>query len=245
MAYGQGNKRLGKRVQQSVKPATPKCKDHIKDAEEKDKLKQISRSLQIAHDPRYKTIEHYKDQDSQRLEKMLGDHTRPPRMYPEPWGFPEPMGSRSRYHTQDLDEGVDDEMKRAANVDCNGFEIKTTEKFSGRIAWEESFKSNVKQLMVDFRLSTEPSCRLNHLERMHSWFAKEGKKQVKKETASPNFLTFEKNSRPIPGTTRDIVPPSNPGTLNLAAAMKLPTTKRLERQFGVVPGPPPPMPGYR
>merc|ERR1712183_161259 len=68
---------------------------------------------------------------------------------------------------------------------------KAGEKFSGRVEWEESFRSNVKKLMVDFKLTSDPSCRLHHLDRLHNWFTKEGKKQTRKEKPAPSFLTYE------------------------------------------------------
>lgn len=228
MTYGNGTatKRLGKRVQQAVKPITPKTKDHVKEAEEESRLRETVRSLQIAHDERYKMIDHYKEAESLRLQNMVADNGRSVRIYPEPWGMPEPVGRRSAYNY--LEDKHSSDTLKLAEGECVGFREKTMERFAGRIGWEESFKSNVKQLMVDFKLSSDPSCRLNHLDRMHTWFSKEGKKQVKKETASPNYLTFDKNSQPWPGSVRDIAQPTDPCTLHLAAAIKTSNKKRLE-----------------
>jgi len=239
MTYGTGTggttRRLGKKVQDINEQRHAKNKkDHAREAEEDNKNREMMRSLQIAHDPRYQKIEHYKDAESTRLEGMLSGTSKMPRLYPEPWGFPEPLGSRSMYKCGTCPE--EDEAKRLAEQECEGFKNMTFERFKGRIGWEESFKSNVKQLMVDFSLTNNPSCRLNHLDRMHNWFGKEGKKQAKKETASPNYLTFEKHARPLPGSARDVAPPVSSLTLDLAGIMKTPARKRVERQFGVVPG---------
>lgn len=251
MTYGTNvtTKRLGKRVQQATKSTVTKHKDHVKEAEEESKLRETMRSLQIAHDPRYKTIEHYKDCDSTRLESIVGGSAGGvPRMYPEPWGMPEPVGRRSLYHAPAIEDEERD-AKKLAEGECAGFKDMTLERFEGRIGWEESFKSNVKQLMVDFNLSNNPGCRLNHLDRMHHWFAKEGKKQTKKETLSPNFLTFEKNARPLPGSVRDVPQPVDNLTLDLAGILKTPAKRRVEQHFGVVPGggrqASPPMGGYK
>jgi len=240
MTYGTNpttTKRLGKRVQQAatIRVGSQKHRDHIKEAEEETKLKEVTRSLQMAHDPRYKVIDHYKECESTRLDVMVGAFgSKTPRLYPEPWGMPEPLGRRSMYHVPV--EGEDDDARELAEAECHGFKDLTLAKFQGRIGWEESFKSNVKQLMVDFKLSDAPNCRLNHLERMHHWFGREGKKQTRKEVASPNFLMYEKNSVPLPGSTRIVAPPSDQLTLELAGIMRTPAKQRVERHFGVVPG---------
>merc|ERR1712083_886745 len=80
----------------------------------------------------------------------------------------------------------DSQMQQLAEGECQGYQQMKLDKFSGRIGWEETFRSNVKKLIIDFKLSSDPNCRLNHLDRLHGWFTSEGRKQTRKEKDSPN-----------------------------------------------------------
>jgi hypothetical protein len=78
-----------------------------------------------------------------------------------------------------------------------------TGSFQGRAQWQDSFDKTVKRLLVDFDLSEEPSCRLNHLGRMHDWFVTHGGKQQRKERAAPDFIRVQQNAALPPGSARN------------------------------------------
>lgn len=247
---GSTTQKFGKRVQQF---ANIQKKTTAEKKTEERQAHRLEQSLQMAHDSRYKEIEFYRDCESGRLDKMLMEHAKgaAPRYYPEPWKMPEPLGSRSCYHrgpTKESKRQTDFALQRLAAGEVTEFTESMGAKFNGRIAWEDSFKANMKQLMVDFNLTTDPDCRLNHLERMHEWFLNEGQKQARKDQPLPQFLTTDKYEQPAPGSTRggNVAGPVNSLTLGLSTAFKkLPTTERLGKHFGVVPGPPPPGPSYK
>jgi len=83
------------------------------------------------------------------------------------------------------------------------------ESIQGRAQWQNSFDQTVKRLLVDFELSEEPSCRLNHLGRMHDWFVTHGGKQTRKERKPPNFIRLDHNDPLPPGSARNWSSSSN------------------------------------
>mmetsp|Transcript_133653 Transcript_133653/g.415668 ORF Transcript_133653/g.415668 Transcript_133653/m.415668 type:complete len:271 (-) Transcript_133653:137-949(-) len=217
-------------------------------------------SLQISHDPRFKEISHFKDSEPVRLQRIVNG---PGRLYPEAWGIPEPLGGRSGVraerttprsgsHQPVADRRLLSDGEAVGNLDAHSvatrevsdFDRSTAERFSGRVNWELNFRSNLQKLMLDFDLSSDPNCRLNHLNRLHKWFQHEGKKQTRKERASPSFLMFNKDGQPQPGSARDLIAPSDFATLNLASAVKMRNYPRLEQQLNIQPPPRPP-PGYK
>jgi len=136
-----------------------------------------------------------------------------------------------------------------SNADIGGLDGKIVQKFGARTNWEESLTTEVRHLMVDFKLSNDPKCRLNHLERVHDWFSREGRKKAKQmsQPASRHFLTFEKYQAPRPGSLRGGVSATTPAeaTVGLAMSWRVPYASRLEKSFNIVPGPPPPGPSYK
>mmetsp|Transcript_101131 Transcript_101131/g.182532 ORF Transcript_101131/g.182532 Transcript_101131/m.182532 type:complete len:265 (-) Transcript_101131:130-924(-) len=76
-----------------------------------------------------------------------------------------------------------------------------------RPEWQETMDRKIKRLMVDFDLSDVPSCRLNHLDRMHNWLTNFGGGIAQSAApGSPGYLTANRNSRqPLPaGSTSNI-----------------------------------------
>lgn len=232
-----------------------------------------TQSMQITHDRRYEEIEHYQQAGLARLERIVGSDGSPNRLYPEQWKFPEPIGTRAALtrvpvttekaaaggisidpsevgappeepETLQLDPEL--EFQALANREVQaGSAGNRTEKFAGRVNWETSFRSNMTSLMVDFNLTTDPGCRLHHLDRLHNWFTKEGRKQTRKEKPAPNFLTFENHLAPLPGSARSIAPPSSIETCNLACTLQMQNRcPRIVPHLGENP-PPPPQPGYK
>merc|ERR1719217_1415633 len=74
---------------------------------------------------------------------------------------------------------------------------------TSRGEWQETLGHSIKRLFLDFELSEEaPRCRLNHLERMHSWFTSHASKQSRNSGLPPNYITTSRYGPPPPGSTR-------------------------------------------
>lgn len=131
-------------------------------------------------------------------------------------------------HAVSARESDQDQQKRYSFAETEA-EPPTTNPNSidGRIAWQDSFDSTVNRLMVDFSLSDDPDCRLNHLDRLYSWFKGHGQKQVRKVRASPGFLTVEKNAPPAMGSTRNVTAPLSNTSLVLADTMTMRRSRRM------------------
>jgi len=230
----------------------------------------VNKSMLITHDRRYEEIEHFKNVGSARLDRIVGADGSPNKLYPEQWNFPEPIGTRAALTRVKPPVGVGEgsadpsevgpppedpeplQLNHQEEIEALAFRethaassSNVAEKFAGRVQWEESFRSNVKKLTGGFDLTRDPGCRLHHLDRLHNWFTKEGKKQTRKEKPAPNFLTFENHMSPLPGSARSIAPPSSTATVNLACTLQMhKRCPRIHPHLSVVP-PPPPQPGYK
>lgn len=69
----------------------------------------------------------------------------------------------------------------------------------GKLAWAESFDDTLRKLLIDFELSADASCRLNHLDRLHAFFKEQGMSKARKPTQAPNFLVLEHPPGGTPG----------------------------------------------
>jgi len=161
-------------------------------------LRKVQQSLRLRNDPRYKEIEHYAE-----------------------------VQSKGKGHFQKV-------QKRASLMDAAGEDLsailpqKIEEEpvgmsgMGGRMSWQKAFDTNVKRLFIDFSLTEDPACRVNHLDRFSDWFKVHGGKQARKEAAAPNFLQVEKNAQPPPGSARSALsgPVSNT-TLILAGSLSM------------------------
>jgi len=70
-----------------------------------------------------------------------------------------------------------------------------------RSDWQQAFDKSVKRLLIDFDLSPVPSYRLNHLDRMHTWFTQHGGKQQRKAKEGPSYLVADRSGVMPPGST--------------------------------------------
>eukprot|EP00746_Dinoflagellata_sp_MGD_P163115 gnl/MRDRNA2_/MRDRNA2_90994_c0_seq1.p1 gnl/MRDRNA2_/MRDRNA2_90994_c0~~gnl/MRDRNA2_/MRDRNA2_90994_c0_seq1.p1 ORF type:complete len:242 (-),score=35.31 gnl/MRDRNA2_/MRDRNA2_90994_c0_seq1:34-759(-) len=162
----------------------------------------LQKSLGLRQDPRFKEIRSFRDQ-GQKGRKQI-----------EPGkGFDEIVSTEKEKQTKytPQDPHADD----PSNI------------LESRIAWQETFDSTVNRLMVDFSLSDEPTCRLNHLDRLYAWFTGHGKKQVRKARPSPNFLNLDKNEPAPKGSTRNVTAPLSQTSLVLSNTMNMRRSKRM------------------
>merc|ERR1719203_126978 len=65
---------------------------------------------------------------------------------------------------------AEEEVRRERDWEEDGRQRQRDANLQERVEWQDSFDRRLKQLLTDFELSEVPSCRLNHLDRMHSWF---------------------------------------------------------------------------
>jgi len=73
-----------------------------------------------------------------------------------------------------------------------------------RVEWQEIFDRSINRLFIDFQLSDSPACRLNHLERMNTWFTEHGAKQTRKARPGPSYLVADRASPMPPGSSKNV-----------------------------------------
>lgn len=157
------------------------------------------KSLGMTNDPRFKEIKHFRDgeQAKKHFERLSSKEN----------------AQQTKYAFQDPEAELSNSLNPSS--------------IEGRIAWQETFDSTVNRLMVDFSLCDEPECRLNHLDRLYSWFKGHGAKQVRKARASPSFLSVEKNAPAPMGSTRNVEAPLSNTALVLSNNVAMRRSKRM------------------
>lgn len=194
----------------------------------------LQRSLQISTDPRYEEIKHYDDGGWKAHFSNTMDASKKPKVDPTSLKDATKLdsGPSKTWDTIHVPESED-------LVDAPGV-------MAGRCHWQDSFNLTVKRLMVDFDLSSTPSCRLNHLDRFHDWFEESGQKQARKARAEPNYVTISKNETVPAGSSRSGAArqPLSATSLILAGSMRMRKSPRLDVQEITPPmhpaAPPPP-----
>lgn len=140
------------------------------------------RSVKLTSEPRFQEMKHYSiagagGHFARLTQQCNGSHTPG-----------EPAAVESNALDPDASAlggpGPDPDLSRA----------KAISDLSDRVGWQLAFDSNMKKLLVDFDLTEEPSCRLNHLERMHDWFTTHGQKQARKAKPAPNYISLDRQT---------------------------------------------------
>jgi len=164
---------------------------------------EVLRSVRIRNEPRFKEIEHYTRSSDhfQHLIDRSGSETTTKR--------------RSSLTTIKIEQ-ID-------SPEANGLSKEVKE----RAEWQMAFDRSVKRLLIDFDLSDEPTLRLGHLDRMHSWFVTHGQKQRRKAKPPPNFLVIEKNGVVPGGSTQHISGKLSATALTLAGSMAMRRSRNL------------------
>jgi len=181
---------------------------YVRAAETERREREALRSLRIKNDERYMNMEFYKEATNgnsnthfARLCNNVVDGVSPEVVDAVK------IFSRIKEAQELLNpESMSGRQKEAAVSDLGD-----------RKEWQENFDRTVKRLLVDFDLSDQPRCRLNHLDRMHSWFVENGAKQARKVQPGPNFLTAQRDERMPPGSTQGFTGMS-PTSMQLAGA---------------------------
>lgn len=150
----------------------------------------VMQSLRLTVDPRFQAIKHYRDTrgDDRHFQELM-------------------KGRGALPDKSNITCAADLSFNDIANMECNTAAEKQTAKcyaLQDRVRWQEAFDKNVNQLLIDFDLTHEPSCRLSHLDRMHAWFTEHGGKQQRKAKKAPNYITVDRTGHRMPaGSTRD------------------------------------------
>jgi len=141
---------------------------------------ELTRSLRIPHDDRYRKMERYRGNGREHFSRLVERQSMTVMNQPT-LDAPRLPGIAPLEREQVSHVGIGD-----------------------RAEWQDAFDRSVRRLFVDFELSDVPSCRLNHLERMHSWFLEHGGKQQRKVDEGPRFLLADRNLEAPAGSTRNV-----------------------------------------
>jgi len=175
--------------------------------DERDEAETL-RSLRMEHDIKYKRMDAYRKYGGEHFERLMENE----------FDF---EGENSA--GIDLQRICKRELKRAAHEQPSERigAAKPAGSLEEREKWQNAFDRSMQRLMVDFRLSDAPACRLNHLDRMHDWFTKEGAKQTRKGQQGPSYLTAPRDETLPAGSTKNISHAMSPTSLQLAGAYRM------------------------
>jgi len=184
-------------------------------AEEEEEEAQISKSLRLSSDPRFKEIQHFMDtqaSEQSHFARLCG-RNQSSSAGEDTIRIASPKGPNTM-------EEVKDELDNTGMDDCR-VKSKGIGSLGERVEWQECFDKSVKRLLIDFDLTAVPSCRLNHLDRMHEWFTNHGGKQTRKAKQPPAFLTADRSVDVPAGSTANITGKLSGTSLMLAGAFQL------------------------
>mmetsp|Transcript_29345 Transcript_29345/g.51403 ORF Transcript_29345/g.51403 Transcript_29345/m.51403 type:complete len:235 (-) Transcript_29345:151-855(-) len=187
--------------QRKQKPATladvPNCKFKLEDQKMDDES--ALKSLRLTSDRRFCEIKHYTESASaghSHLDRLMKNQRASQKIDPEAEGVP------------NLHPGHNMTFQQLAEMEQNSPDMQQARMrlmgVQDRLAWQEHFDRSVTRLLIDFDLTTAPECRLNHLERMHSWFTEHGGKQQRKDRKAPNYIIADRKGEMPPGSTANL-----------------------------------------
>lgn len=171
-------------------------------------------AVRLTSNPRFKEIKHYAQETSSGHNEHLTRLLTKQRASIPSGTFVTSAGSESL----NFADVVEMEQKTPERE-------KLLQKMAGvedRIEWQTCFDKSVTRLMIDFDLSHVPQCKMNHLDRMHSWFKEHGGKQERKTKKAPNYLVADRGSGNVPpGSTVNIPSKLSDTTLILAGSLHM------------------------
>jgi hypothetical protein len=183
-----------------------KCQEGI--AEDQRHESDRVRSLQIGQDDRWKAIQFYTQQVSgdsstnAHFNKLVRKSmVHPGDLKGEAELSPAVGGSAAVESFSDIAPGGGGAGKHSAVTRQQQKAVASVEE---RIEWQEKFDRSVRRLLVDFQLTDAPTCRLNHLDRMHAWFVDHGQKQARKVQKGPSYLMADRTDHMPAGSTRNL-----------------------------------------
>jgi hypothetical protein len=141
-----------------------------------------------------------------------------------------PAGSMSSPHEKPQ-EGLP-EIQTADEVDDRPYIIAKKDAgvrvHEGRAAWEETFRTTLKRLVLDFELSDDASCKYHHLDRLHNWFVEQTPafERVQRPGEAPNYLSLDIPRGGFPGrwakgSPRNIDTPLSDECVVLSQSMRM------------------------
>lgn len=170
----------------------------------------IQKSLRLPNDPRFVEIKHYTNSGNEGHFARLMEGRRL---------SAGPVDARSSSDLTFTDAAnvvlQNEPSLQSQRLKCKQFEL------SERAGWQQCFDSSVSRLMIDFDLSHDAQCRLNHLDRMHAWYEEHGGKQQRKAEKAPNYLTADRTGKMPAGSTANVSTNLSGTSLLLAGAFAL------------------------
>mmetsp|Transcript_63873 Transcript_63873/g.101237 ORF Transcript_63873/g.101237 Transcript_63873/m.101237 type:complete len:227 (+) Transcript_63873:63-743(+) len=192
----------------------PGSKFHAPPPPEDDEL--TLKSLRITEDPRMKAIRHYRDhaKDNTHFAHLLnhGATFAPKEATSEGLTFTDIANMETK--------------QESAQMRTNQYSLQE------RVDWQESFDKSVTRLMVDFDLTHEPGCRLNHLDRMSKWFVDHGGKQQRKARKAPSYLVADRTGKLPPGSTANLAGKLSGTSQLLAGSYQIGRRNKYQRADG-------------
>lgn len=175
----------------------------------------LVKSLQLKNDARYVRMNHY---DQGRAERYACGHVAHLKKANRCMAAlpPEAVVVTQTSTYQDI-SSWDIEAGEASGERAPRCPVATIDE---RLEWQDAFDHKVRRLLVDFQLSDVPACRLNHLERMHTWFEEHGGKQTRKAREGPSYLTADRSERMWEGSTKDLPRAGNSSTQFLSQVFR-------------------------
>lgn len=186
--------------QRRVKPVTLADVPNLKFKLDQQKMEAESamKSLRLTSDRRFCEIKHYTlsaSEGHEHLDRLMKNQRVSVKMDPE-------------VEMPNLHPGHNMTYQQLAEMEQNSPEMQEVRKrqlgVQDRLAWQEHFDRSVTRLLIDFDLTTAPECRLNHLERMHSWFTHHGGKQQRKDQKAPSYIVADRKGEMPPGSTANV-----------------------------------------
>jgi len=160
------------------------CPDGTKISQEEQD--QILQSLRLPGDPRYAEMKNYKSSAAgqERFARLLSRQT----------------AKFQQNFAEDVEKTQFDHLD-LTNASSRPSQVGGLQ---GRSDWQQAFDKSVNRLFVDFDLCPVPAYRLNHVERMHTWFTQHGGKQQRKAKEAPSYLVVDRSGVMPPGSTAQL-----------------------------------------
>lgn len=204
------------------------------------KMQNNLKSLQMAHDPRMEEIDCFQKLMNKRItaQNRIRDTLNHPSSGPDgssqlPLAPAVVRESEPPISPVLLESGADDRPQLVPQKDARELSHEKTNAW--QVARDDAFSNTMRRLMIDFELSDDADCRLNHLERLHSWFTEEqhGLKKVRKQLDPPKFLALEVPHGGVAGRWPKGCPRNNDAPLSdraltLSGTMKMRKSAQLE-----------------
>merc|ERR1712232_1430569 len=103
-----------------------------------------------------------------------------------------------------------DAKEAVAELQRRKAQLRQMDRFETRLEWRSQMDYSVRRLLVDLDLARDVrvqkdaanQIRCDHLDKVHEWYLKHGKKEARKEKTAEPYIFFEPDAHVQPGSTR-------------------------------------------